>query len=56
MFIMDKYSYAKKAEIIKMFKRINRGKTKLNSFTNSSKFSNDSVKKVLTKSKYKKVR
>ena len=48
------YLYAKREEIIKMFERINNTNTEISALPNSSKVSNDTIKKTLVKSKYTK--
>ena len=47
------YLYAKREEIIKMFERINNTNTEISGLPNSSKVSNDVIKKTLIKSKVK---
>ena len=47
------YLYARKKEILKMFEDINVEKRKETNLSRSSEVSNDSIKKVLTKSRIK---
>ena len=49
------YLYAKRREILKMFKDINIEKTQETNLSKATKISNDSIKKVLVKSKYKNI-
>ena len=49
------YLYAKRREILKMFKDINVEKRQETNLSKATKISNDSIKKVLVKSKYKNI-
>ena len=49
------YLYAKRREILKMFKDINVEKTQETNLSKATKISNDFIKKVLVKSKYKNI-